>query len=336
MSDSAPEGLRKTNPIGSAPLGTGIPPVSPDHGRDAHATLARRFWLATGLPVGESCEQSQFGAWSVAQSGVRNEPNCDLVGGSPSACVPGPLPPQGNNGGKRLRYKRSQLGGSVKFEVSSAERENQACETNPISAIGIPHHSTIPSFHHSNPTPMMRNEPNLRRGRPLGPADRAKRTQFRKESQVSGFKSEAGELGGESSCFKLHTSNLRRSADGTCCTNEANWARSVKFQACEAGETIMRNEPNSGRLAGRERTRARCPRHREERGQSMPPRQARAGSELSKGCPRHGRSPTNSAVTGNCLAQRGLALLPSGLAGIMAFCHGRRMDSLCKYWELHA
>ena len=38
MSASAPEGLRKTNPIWSAPRGTGIPPVSQDHGRDAHVT----------------------------------------------------------------------------------------------------------------------------------------------------------------------------------------------------------------------------------------------------------------------------------------------------------
>jgi hypothetical protein len=35
---SAPEGLRKTNPIGSVPSGTSIPPASPNHRRDAQAT----------------------------------------------------------------------------------------------------------------------------------------------------------------------------------------------------------------------------------------------------------------------------------------------------------
>ena len=47
MSDTAADGLRKTNPIGSAPRGTGIPsaspyrqalPVASNHGQDAHAT----------------------------------------------------------------------------------------------------------------------------------------------------------------------------------------------------------------------------------------------------------------------------------------------------------
>ena len=41
MNDSAPKGLRKTNPIRSTPSGTGIPPASPNHGQDAHATHGR-------------------------------------------------------------------------------------------------------------------------------------------------------------------------------------------------------------------------------------------------------------------------------------------------------
>ena len=42
------------------------------------------------------------------------------------------------------------------------------------------------------------------------------------EFQVSSFKWEAGEPSGESSDFTLYTSNFRRAAGGTCCTNKAN------------------------------------------------------------------------------------------------------------------
>ncbi len=55
MSDTAADGLRKTNPIGSAPRGTGMPPVSPDHGQDAHATELTDPG-GTDTPVGQSCE----------------------------------------------------------------------------------------------------------------------------------------------------------------------------------------------------------------------------------------------------------------------------------------
>ena len=73
MSDSAPKGLRQTNPIWSAPRGTGIPPVSPDHGRDgepkrdlsrlgthAHATDLTDPG-STDTPAGQSCETNPIG-----------------------------------------------------------------------------------------------------------------------------------------------------------------------------------------------------------------------------------------------------------------------------------
>ena len=68
MSASAPEGLRKTNPIWSAPRGTGIPPVSPDHGWDAHATHGQDAHATeltdpgnTEAPMGQSCETNPIG-----------------------------------------------------------------------------------------------------------------------------------------------------------------------------------------------------------------------------------------------------------------------------------
>ncbi len=62
-SDSAPDRLRKTKPISDAPRGTGILPVNPDHGRDAHTTHGQDAhatevpdWGSTNRPVGQSCE----------------------------------------------------------------------------------------------------------------------------------------------------------------------------------------------------------------------------------------------------------------------------------------
>ena len=60
MSASAPDGLRKTNPIWSAPRATGIPPVSPDHGWDAHATELTEPG-STEAPGGQSCETNPMG-----------------------------------------------------------------------------------------------------------------------------------------------------------------------------------------------------------------------------------------------------------------------------------
>jgi hypothetical protein len=77
---SAPEGLRKTNPMGSAPGDTGILPVGLNHGRDAHATeMADRG--GTDTPRGQLCETKPIGA----------EPNagqvpCGTTVRSDSAC----------------------------------------------------------------------------------------------------------------------------------------------------------------------------------------------------------------------------------------------------------
>ncbi len=63
MSDWPPDGLWKTNPISGAPRGTGILPVNPDHGRDAHTTHGQDAhatelpdWGSTNRPVGQSCQ----------------------------------------------------------------------------------------------------------------------------------------------------------------------------------------------------------------------------------------------------------------------------------------
>jgi len=65
-------------------------------------------------------------------------------------------------------YKQTQFGGGA----YRAKRSQ-------FPTAGIPHHSTILSFHHSNPMPIVRNEPNFartdRNGRaPLGSSVRNK------------------------------------------------------------------------------------------------------------------------------------------------------------------
>ena len=112
MSASASAGLRKTNPIWRAPCGTGIPPVSPDHGRtcpersrrDAHATCGRD---AHGTALTDPGVAS-------AEPGGRDTPRGQ-------SCEPNPIPE------------------SLKFAVSSVKctnRPNSGCRAD--QEIGVP------------------------------------------------------------------------------------------------------------------------------------------------------------------------------------------------------
>ena len=115
MSDSGPEGLRKTNPIGSAPGGSGIPLVGPNHGRDAHATHGRDARATeltdpgvasaepggTDTPRGQSCETNPIPEslkFAVSSVKCTNEPNsgcrADQEIGVPGA-----------NGAKRSQFR---------------------------------------------------------------------------------------------------------------------------------------------------------------------------------------------------------------------------------------
>jgi hypothetical protein len=67
---------------------------------------------------------------------------------------------------------------------------------------------------------------------------------------VASFKVEVEEPSSESSDFKLHTSNFRRAAGWTSCSNKPN--SPSPGGAGAAPELIVRNEPNFHRPGGRE------------------------------------------------------------------------------------
>ena len=116
-SASAPEGLRKTNPMGSAPSGTSIPPASLIHGRgswlslrtDAHATGGRDA-RAAAAPGVASAEPGGEGVNLAADQG--RFASCRLAGfqqGTMTALV--------LFGGQMLRFAQHDKGGAVAQNV---------------------------------------------------------------------------------------------------------------------------------------------------------------------------------------------------------------------------
>jgi hypothetical protein len=73
---------------------------------------------------------------------------------------------------RRLRIEDRPAAGRLPGDLPPRTRAGRLCKTNPISAIATvesPQHSTIPSFHHSNALPIVRNKPNSPTGPSTGP-----------------------------------------------------------------------------------------------------------------------------------------------------------------------
>jgi hypothetical protein len=187
--------MRKTNPISGSPRGTGILPVNPNRGRDAHATI-----LAA---------------------------------------------------------------------------QNQSCETNPISPAGNaagtrrggPVSRGTPSFHHSNPMPIVQNEPNsARRGQGRVPAGRKMRNK-------ANLGKPGWDLGGD--CAKQ--SQFGPGAAGPAC-RRAKCAKRTQFRAGPPEAVPMRtNKANWPTRTGKSTGRP-CRKWSRRRGQSCETKPIHAGA----------------------------------------------------------
>ena len=110
-------------------------------------------------------------------SQASNKPNFgDPARGLGLACTNKANLPAGGTGSARFRPRRSSL--------RPRAFPGRLCKTNPISetwpAGRIPQHSTILSFHHSSPMPIVRNKANFTHGQaaPSLEPNRAKQSQF--------------------------------------------------------------------------------------------------------------------------------------------------------------
>ncbi len=161
MSDSAPKELRQTNPNWSAPHGTSLLRVNPDHGRDAHATELTRGSPAIRVQMrGQLCETNPIGPEpdtrqvlcgtavmsDSASDGLRKT---NPIGGTgiPSASLSGQALPVVRSHGQdahathgrdgratygRDTYPTAPPGGDG---VNLPAGQVQLCETNPICAL---------------------------------------------------------------------------------------------------------------------------------------------------------------------------------------------------------
>ncbi len=218
MSDSAPKGLQQTNPIRSAPRGTGMPPASPDHGRDAHATELTDPG-GTDTPVGQSCEtnpicpepdvsQVQCGTTvmsDTAADGLRKtNPILTTQRGTgiPSASLSGQaLPVNPDHGqdahaphGRDGRATHGQDGHATepagRIPMSGVQAQGQLCETNPIGtsveesqvlcSTGVTADSgEEQGWENKANSPALRQGRSRRAGQPaVAEADSAKQSQF--------------------------------------------------------------------------------------------------------------------------------------------------------------